>query len=71
MRSGALAEGARVGRLVVLRDLDRKTHAVATGSVAAVCEMEDAALPMLPRGRMVHVSQPLVVVLGWLEGHTR
>jgi hypothetical protein len=71
MRNGALAEGTRVGRFVVLRDLDGKTYAVATGSVAALCETEDGALLMLPGGKMVHVPQPMEVVLGWLDGHPR
>lgn len=71
MKNGGLAEGTRVGRFVVLRDLDGKTYAVATGSVAALCETEDGALLMLPAGRMMHVAQPLEVVLGWLSSHPR
>lgn len=71
MRNETLAEGTRIGRFVVLRDLDGKTYAVATGSVAALCETEDGALLMLPGGRMVHVPQPMEVVLGWLDGHPR
>jgi hypothetical protein len=61
-----LAEGTRVGRFVILRDLEGRTHAVAAGAVAAVCETDDGALLMLPGGRMVHVPQGLGVVLGWL-----
>ena len=71
MRSGALEDGTRVGRFVVLRDLDGKTYALATGSVAALCETEDGSLLMLPGGRMVHVGQPMEVLLGWLDGHPR
>ena len=63
-----LSEGERVGRFVVLRDLDGRVHAVAAGSVAAVCETDDGALLMLPGARLVHVAQPMAVVLAWLDG---
>lgn len=41
MRNGALAKGTRVGRFVVLRDLDGRTYAVATGLGAMLGETED------------------------------
>jgi hypothetical protein len=46
----SLAEGTRVGQFVVLRDIDGRTHAVAAGAVAAICETDDGALLMLPGG---------------------
>ena len=67
MRSAALEDGTRIGRFVVLRDLDGKAYALATGSVAALCETEDGSLLMLPGGRMVHVAQPMEVILEWLN----
>jgi hypothetical protein len=33
-------EGTRVGRFVVLTDMDVRNHAVSAGSVAAICETE-------------------------------
>ena len=63
-----LKEGERIGRFVVLRDIDGRTHAVAPGSIAAICETDDGAVLMLPGGRMVHVPKPIAVVLGWLDG---
>ena len=63
-----LSEGERIGRFVVLRDLDGRVHAVAAGSVAAVCETDDGALLMLPGARLLHVPQPWGVVLGGLAG---
>ena len=63
-----LEEGERVGRFVVLRDIDGRTHAVAPGSIAAVCETDEGALLMLPGGRMVHVPKPIALVLMWLDG---
>ncbi len=65
---GGLHTGERVGRFVVLRDIEGNTHAVASGSVAAACQTDDGTLLMLPGGRMVHVPQPLAMVLAWLDG---
>ena len=67
-RERPLLKGTRVGRFVVLRDLDGRSVAVAAGSVSAVSETDDGALLMLPGGRMVHVSQTMGTVLGWLDG---
>lgn len=71
MRNATLEDGTRVGRFVVVRDLDGKTYALAAGSVAALCETEDGALLMLPGGRMLHVAQSMEVILKWLNGHSR
>ena len=65
---GVLHDGERVGRFVVLRDIEGNTHAVAAGSVAAVCQTDDGTLLLLPGGRMVHVPQSLAMVLAWLDG---
>lgn len=64
----SLEEGERVGRFVILRDTDGTTHAVAAVSVAAICQTEDGVLLMLPGGRMIHVPQPMPLVLAWLDG---
>lgn len=64
----SLAEGTRIGRFVVLRDVNGITHAVAAGSVAAICETDDGALLMLPGGKLVQVPQEVAVVLAWLDG---
>lgn len=65
---GRLLEGERVGRFVVVRDVEGRTHAVSPQSVSAVCETDDGALLMLSGGRMVHVPRPFRKVLGWLDG---
>ena len=64
--AGPLQEGQRVGRFVLLRDMDGTLHAVAAGSVAALCQADEAVVILLPGGRMVRVEQPLETVLGWL-----
>ena len=66
--SGELLEGDRVGRFVVLRDVDGRVHAVAAGSIGAVCETDDGSMLLLPGGRIVMVHQPLGTVLAWLDG---
>ena len=63
-----LQEGEQVGRLVVFRNIDGNTHAIAAGSMAAVCQTDDGAMLLLPGGRMVHVLQIMAVVLAWLDG---
>ena len=66
-----LAEGQRVGRFIVLRDLDGVTHAVAAGSVGAACATDEGTVLMLPGGRMVHVPRSLGTVLAWLDGRNQ
>ncbi len=68
MSGSTLAEGERVGRFVVLRDLDGKLHAVSAGSVGAICETEEGVILLLPGGRLIHVGRPMPVVLAWLDG---
>lgn len=63
-----LADGQRVGRFVVMRDIDGRLHAVGAGSVAVVGQTDDGSLLMLPAGRLLHVPQPLWRVLAWLDG---
>lgn len=64
-----LHEGARVGRFVVLRDVEGTRHALAAASVAAACEAEDGAtVIMLPGGKLLRVPQRLDTVLTWLDG---
>lgn len=63
-----LLDGERVGRFVVLRDIDGRVHAVAASSVVALCETDDGAMLLLPGARIIHVTRPLPVILGWLDG---
>ena len=63
-----LLAGTRIGRFVVLRDLEGRSIAIAAGSVSAISETDDGALLMLPGGRMVQVPQAMETVLAWLDG---
>jgi hypothetical protein len=51
-----LVEGMRIGRFVVLRDVEGKRHAMAAAAVAALCECDDGTLLMVPGGRLVQVE---------------
>ena len=68
MSGEPLEEGTRVGRFVILRDVNGATYALAIGSIAAICGTDDGALLMLPGGKMVHVARTMETVLGWLDG---
>jgi hypothetical protein len=61
-----LVEGMRIGRFVVIRDIEGNRHAVAASAVAALCETDDGTLLMLPGGRLVQVQQGFEIVLNWL-----
>ena len=64
-----LREGARVGRYVVVRDIEGHWYAVAAGAVSALREGEDGTtIAMLPGGKLMHLPQPLQRVLAWLDG---
>lgn len=61
-----LEEGERLGRFVVLRDLEGRRHAIAAAAVSAVCETEDGAVLLLAGGRMLKVEQGMATILEWL-----
>lgn len=63
-----LEDGQRVGRYLVIRDVDGRRHAIGAGAVAAISEVEDGSMLMLPGGRLVQVPWPMETVLGWLDG---
>jgi hypothetical protein len=63
-----LVEGTRIGRFVVLRDVDGRRHAVAAGAVLAMADAEDGdTLLHVPGGRALQVPHPLTTVLRWFE----
>ena len=63
-----LIEGTRVGRYVIVRDVDGRMHALASNAVGAACETDDGTLLMLPGAKLVHVPRKLSTVLQWLDG---
>jgi len=63
-----LHEGERIGRFLLLRDLDGHLHAIAAGSITAITETDAGSVLLLPGGRLVQVGQSLENVLGWLDG---
>ena len=61
-----LEAGQRVGRFLVVRDVEGQRHAIAVGAVSAIGETDHGALLLLPGGRLIHVPQPLDRLLRWL-----
>ena len=65
-----LIEGMRMGRYVIVRDVDGRTHALASTTVVAACETDEGTLLMLPGAKLVHVPRKLSTVLRWLDGRS-
>ena len=63
-----IQDGERVGRFLIVRDIDGRRHALAAGAVSAVCETDDGSILMLPGGRLVHLQMPLAEVVLKLDG---
>jgi hypothetical protein len=63
-----LDDGTRIGRYVVLRDIDGQRHAIAVSAVVALGETDGDTLLHLPGARTLCVPHSLVTVLAWLEG---
>ena len=65
-------EGSRVGRFVLVRDIDGRLHALSATAVTAICDDGDGgAVLMLSGGRVVRVDQPVVTAAALLSGATR
>jgi hypothetical protein len=64
-----LVDGARVGRFLVIRDVDGRRHALAASAVVAASEAEDGdVLLLLPGGRALRLGVSLHQLLVWLDG---
>ena len=60
------AEGSRIGRYVLLRDVNGCLYALSATAVSALCETEDGCLLMLLGGRVVPLTHSMSRVLAWL-----
>ena len=65
-----LEDGHRVGRYLVIRDVNGGRHAIGAGAVAAISELDDDSLLMLPGGRLLQVPWPMERILAWLDGRS-
>ena len=65
---GRLHEGQRVGRYVVVRDMEGTTCAVSAGAVSALRETDSGTLLMLSGGKMLEIPRAMRTVLAWLDG---
>jgi len=61
-------DGERVGRFVIVRDIDGHRHALAALAVSALCETDDGTLLMLPGGKLVRTTLSLPHMLRILDG---
>jgi len=68
LNGDGLEDGQRVGRYLVIRDVDGRRHAIGAGAVAAVSEVDDGSVLVLPGGRLLQVPWPMEKVLAWLDG---
>jgi hypothetical protein len=69
LAEGELADGARIGRFVLVRDIDGRRHALAASAVVAASEAEDGdVLLLLPGGRALRLGVSLPQLLAWLDG---
>jgi hypothetical protein len=64
-----VSSGERVGRYVLVRDVEGRLHALALGAVSAICDDgEGGALLLLPGGRLIRIAEPVLAAVGWLSG---
>ena len=65
---GSLHEGQRVGRYIVVRDMEGTTCAVSAGAVSALRETDSGTLLMLSGGKLLDIPRAMRTVLAWLDG---
>ena len=63
-----LEDGERVGRYLIIRDVDGRRHAIGAGAVQAVSEVDSGAMLVMPGGKLLEVPWSLKRVLEWLDG---
>lgn len=62
-----LIDGQRIGRYVILRDINGQNHAVSINAVTALASLDDGTLILLPGGRLLHVPSAMSDILAWLN----
>ena len=68
VRDGVLHEGQRLGRFILLRDVDGVACAVSAGAVSALRETDGGTLLMISGGKLLEVPRAMRTVLEWLDG---
>ncbi|MBP0447725.1 hypothetical protein J8J14_23520 [Roseomonas sp. SSH11] len=58
----------RVGRYVILIDVDGRTHAIAPTSVGAICEEDGQSILLLPGGKVVIIEADVIRTARILSG---
>ncbi|MBL6078191.1 hypothetical protein JMJ56_09255 [Belnapia sp. T18] len=63
-----IEEGMRIGRYLIVRDVDGRFHALSAAAVLAVCDDScGGSMMLLPGGRAVRLDQSIETVLTWLN----
>lgn len=62
-----IIDGQRIGRYIILRDVNGQTHAVSINAVTALANLDDGTLILLPGGRLLHVPIAMSDILVWLN----
>jgi hypothetical protein len=64
------AAGTRIGRYVLLRDVDGHLHAIAATALIVASDAEDGeTVIQLPAARSLRLPVPLATVLMWFTGN--
>lgn len=64
-----MGNGERVGRYVMLRDLEGRLHALSPNAVCAICDNgEGGSVLMLPGGKFIQVEREVEQVAAMLSG---
>ncbi|MFC7738645.1 hypothetical protein ACFQX4_23210 [Roseomonas sp. GCM10028921] len=66
-RDDGLTDGTRIGRFVILRDVDGVRHAVSSGGVQAMGDLDGDTLVHLSGARTLRVPHSLATLLSWFE----
>lgn len=62
-----MTDGQRVGRFLLLRDVNGQNHAVSTSAITALADLDDGTLILLPGGRLLNVPNAMTDILVWLN----
>ena len=65
-----LEEGMRVGRFLVVRDVEGALFGIAASAASVLRSTDDGTLMLLPGGRILHVCRGMATVMAWLDGRS-
>lgn len=63
-----MESGTRIGRFVVVRDVDGRLHAIALGAISAVSDDGEGGAMLMVHGMRLHVEQSVEAIMVWIAG---